>query len=73
MIFFKKRKKLKIFKDISIILGIVIIWRGMWYFLDYIDVLLGIDSGLLSSIVWILVGFLVLYLPDGDLKEIERL
>lgn len=62
-----------LYRNISIVIGLVLIWRGVWYTLDEIDnVLLG-GSHALSAIAGIVVGLLILYLPDHDLKEIQKL
>lgn len=60
-------------KNISIVFGIVLIWRGMWYVLDEIDAAFFDDEHLLTAILGIVVGLLILYLPDKDLKELEKL
>lgn len=62
------------FKNLGTIVGIVLIWRGIWYVLDAIDIaIIGNETHLVTAIGGIIVGFLILYLPDGDLKEIEKL
>jgi ABC-type antimicrobial peptide transport system permease subunit len=60
-------------KNLGIIVGIVLVWRGVWYILDEIDKVFFNDAHLWTAIVGIVVGFLILYLPDRDLKEIEKL
>ncbi|NTW15012.1 MAG: hypothetical protein HGA38_01425 [Candidatus Moranbacteria bacterium] len=50
--------------------GIVLVWRGVWYILDLIDATLFSGGHILTALGGILVGLLLLYLPDGDLKEI---
>ncbi len=61
-------------KNLGTIVGIVLIWRGIWHVLDAIDIMLiGDETHLVTAIGGIIVGFLVLYLPDGNLKEIEKL
>ena len=70
----KSRISLQYFaKNLATIVGIVLVWRGVWYVLDEIDLLLFGGSPLYTAILGIVVGFLVLYLPDRDLKEIEKL
>ena len=64
---------LKFLRTFSIVIGLVLIWRGIWYILDWIDF-----TFLASQHVWtagggIVLGLLILYIPDGDLKEIEKL
>ena len=60
-------------KNIAIVIGIVLIWRGIWYLLDYIDMLFFQGNHVPLAIVGIIIGLLILYLPDRDLKEIEKL
>ncbi len=61
-------------KNLGTIVGIVLIWRGVWHVLDAIDVaIIGDETHLVTAIGGIIIGFLILYVPDGDLKEIEKL
>jgi hypothetical protein len=60
-------------KNISIVLGLVLMWRGTWYVLDGIDLWLFKGSHAWTALGGIVVGILVLYLPDKDLKEISKL
>jgi hypothetical protein len=60
-------------KNISIVFGLVLIWRGIWYVLDYIDLSLFNGDHVYTALGGIVIGFLILYLPDGDLKEISKL
>jgi hypothetical protein len=60
-------------KNLGIITGIVLVWRGIWYVLDAIDVFVFAGSHLYTAIGGIIAGFLILYIPDKDLKEIEKL
>jgi hypothetical protein len=61
-------------KNLGTIVGIVLIWRGIWHVLDAVDIaIIGDETHLVTAIGGIIVGFLVLYIPDGDLKEIEKL
>ncbi len=60
-------------KNFSVVLGIVLIWRGIWYVLDEIDFVFFDDEHLLTAILGIIVGLLILYLPDKDLKELGKL
>jgi hypothetical protein len=60
-------------KNLGIIVGIVLIWRGIWYVLDALDKVLFDGSHLVSAVLGVVLGFLILYLPDKDLKEIEKL
>lgn len=55
------------------VIGLVLIWRGIWYVLDGIDLLAFGGSHLWTGVGGIAVGLAILYLPDKDLKEIEKL
>ena len=60
-------------RDISIVLGLVLVWRGIWHALDDIDKWFFGGSHFWTSLAGIVLGLLILYLPDKDLKEIEKL
>lgn len=60
-------------KNISIIVGLVLIWRGIWYVLDGIDKWIFGGGHAWTAVGGIIIGLLILYLPDKDLKEIEKL
>lgn len=60
-------------KNLSIVIGIVLIWRGIWYVLDELDKWLFGGSHLWTAILGIVIGLLIIYLPDKDLKEIEKI
>jgi len=60
-------------KNISIIIGLVLIWRGIWYVLDALDKWIFGGSHIWTALGGIIIGFLIIYLPDKDLKEIEKL
>lgn len=70
----KNRLNLKHFaKDMSIAIGIILIWRGVWVILDLIDKLLFGNDHIVTAIIGIIAGIIMLYLPDKDLKALERL
>jgi len=60
-------------KNISIVIGLVLIWRGIWYVLDGLDLIFFEGLHTWSAIGGIIVGLIILYIPDKDLKEIEKL
>jgi hypothetical protein len=60
-------------KNMSIVIGLVMIWRGIWYVLDFFDSLFFDGQHIVTAIGGIIVGLIILYLPDKDLKEIEKL
>jgi len=60
-------------KTLSIVVGLVMVWRGVWYVLDEIDVFLFGEYNHWTGLIGIFLGVLLLYIPDRDLKEIEKL
>lgn len=60
-------------KNIYIVVGLVLIWRGIWYVLDEIDKLIFGSSHVFTALGGIILGLMMLYLPDHDLKEIQKL
>lgn len=60
-------------KNISIIIGLVLVWRGIWYVLDGLDVWVFGGSHAWTGLGGIIIGLIILYIPDKDLKEIEKL
>ena len=60
-------------KNITIVIGLVLVWRGIWYVLDGIDILFLNGNHTWSGILGVIIGLTILYLPDKDLKEIEKL
>ena len=60
-------------RNFTIVLSLVLIWRGIWYSLDTFDLLFFNNAHIYSAVGGIIVGIILLYLPDKDLKEIEKL
>lgn len=60
-------------RNLSVVVGIVLIWRGIWYALDIVDTTLFGGNHMLTALGGILLGTLILYVPDHDLKELGRL
>lgn len=72
--FKKKRNTMKYFaKNLSIFIGLVLIWRGIWYILDGLDLVFFGGTHTWTAVGGIIIGFIILWLPDRDLKEIEKL
>lgn len=74
---FEKRKKERAFAHIVsrlyTVLGIVLVWRAIWYILDELDKWLFGGSHLEISIMSLVLGVILLFVPDWDLKEIEKI
>ena len=60
-------------KNITVVVGLVLIWRGIWLVLEWFDLIIFGNNHILSGIIGIIIGLAILYLPDKDLKEIEKL
>ncbi len=60
-------------KNISVAIGIIIIWRGVWIILDMIDGLIFGGNHIVTAILGIIIGIIILYIPDKNLKALERL
>ncbi len=63
----------KFIKTIITAVGIVLVWRGVWYILDQLDILFWGGSHLWTAIGGVIIGLILLYIPDGNLEEIEGL
>lgn len=57
----------------GVVFGLVMIWRGVWYIIDYLVLRFFGEEQLITAFAAIIIGFLVLYLPDRDLKELRKL
>ena len=60
-------------QNLVIVTGLVLIWRGIWHILDAVDIYLLGGNPFITTILGIIIGFALLYIPDHDLKEIEKL
>ncbi len=60
-------------KNWLVVLGLVLVWRGTWYVLDWVDLTIFNNEHFFTAIAGIIIGLIVLYLPDHDLKEIQKL
>lgn len=55
------------------VFALILIWRGSWLLLDGIDKMFFGGSHVFSVGGGIIIGFLILYLPDRNLSEIRKL
>ncbi|MDP2838260.1 MAG: hypothetical protein Q8O53_03220 [Candidatus Moranbacteria bacterium] len=60
-------------RNLAIVVGLVLIWRGIWHLLDAADFFFFEGNPLYTAIGGIAIGLAILYLPDKDLKELEKL
>ena len=70
--FKKKRNIHNLTKSITVVIGVVLVWRGTWYSLDLVDKWLFDGNHFWTAQIGIIAGLLILYLPDKDLKEIGK-
>jgi len=69
-----KRNTLLYFgKNLYAMVGIVLVWRGLWYIIDEVDIAFFNGEHFWTAVVGVALGFFLLYIPDKDLKEIEKL
>lgn len=59
--------------NLGIVIGLVLIWRGIWYVLDGFDLVFFGNDHFFTAIIGIVVGILILYLPDKNLDELKKL
>lgn len=57
----------------AIVLGLVLVWRGIWYVFDAVDRAYFGGNHMITAIAGIVAGLLILYLPDKNLKELRKL
>lgn len=69
----KHKSILYFIRTLSIVVGLVFVWRGIWHILDFIEKNYFGGELLFTGIAGIVIGLLLLYVPDHDLKEIEKL
>jgi hypothetical protein len=60
-------------RTLSIVVGLVMVWRGVWYVLDEVDVFIFGAYNHWTGLIGVILGLFLLYIPDHDLKEIEKL
>ena len=59
--------------NLSIAIGLVFIWRGIWHILDMIEITFFNGEKFYTAVIGIAIGILILYTPDKDLKELQKL
>lgn len=70
----KKHKDILYFvRTLSVVVGLVLIWRGIWHILDEVEKVYFGGELLWTGVFGVIIGVLLLYIPDHDLKEIEKL
>jgi hypothetical protein len=59
--------------NMGVALGLVLIWRGLWYGLDAVDMYFLGGVHWITAVFGVILGILILYLPHRNLKALERL
>lgn len=57
-------------KSISCVLGVVLIWQGIGLLLEYVQEHFIVGHEVLLAIGCLVLGFLILWLPDKNLDEL---
>lgn len=60
-------------QNLAIVIGLVLIWRGIWHILDGIDLIVFGGNKYFTAIGGVVLGLAILYYPDKDLKELQKL
>lgn len=60
-------------KNLNTVVGIVLIWRGIWYLLDFVDEKFFSGGHAGTALFGIVLGIFLIYFHDRDLKEIEKM
>ena len=60
-------------ENVPVALGIILIWRGIWVPLDFLDQWLCSGNHIITAGIGIILGFTLLYYSDEGLKSLERL
>ncbi len=75
MALFRPKHKPPIYfiRSFATALGLVLVWRGIWQTLDAFDRAVFGGSHLFTAVVGLIIGVMLLYIPDRDLKELHRM
>jgi hypothetical protein len=63
----------KIKEAIITVIGVVLVWRGIWLILDAIDAFFFGGNHFLTGVTGVAAGFALLYYLDNDLEELRVL
>lgn len=72
---FSRQKKSSLFyfgEHLLVVVGVVLVWRGIWHVLDEVDAFFFAGSHFWTALGGIVLGFALLYFPDKDLKELKQ-
>jgi len=55
------------------VIGVVLIWRGVWVLLDFVDHWLFGKISITLAIAGLIIGFVLLYLHDHKIDELGHI
>jgi len=61
-----------IFHNLETVLGVILVWRGIWYLLDHIDKWAFGGSHFWTALLGVAIGLAILFIPEHD-HDIEQL
>lgn len=64
---FSFRLRSSFFPSLVVVVAVVMVWRGVW---NLLDMYVFPEQPILSNVVCIVVGLVLLYLPDQDLNAL---
>lgn len=66
-------KNKKLINNFLVAVAIILIWRGIWYIMDFIDLKFFGGSHAWTALLGIIAGVIILYIPDKNLNELGKL
>lgn len=63
----------KVWEAAIVMLGVILVWRGMWLMLDTIDHIIFGGSHFMTGLIGTVLGFTILYYLDDELEGLSKL
>lgn len=63
----------RIFETLYTFSAIVLIWRGVWVALDWVDHQLFGGNHIVTATLGIVLGVIMIYSPKRDIEQLEKL
>lgn len=63
----------KVWEAAIVMLGVILVWRGMWLMLDTLDRIIFGGSHFITGLIGTLLGFTILYYLDDELEGLSKL
>jgi len=55
------------FTMVMVVVAVIMVWRGIW---NILDMYFFPNDPILSNLLSILIGLIIMYLPDADIKDL---